>query len=147
MILDGISAIEGIEYKVDFINLLNLPNIGYSACMKIVKGEKLPVHSQESWNKYEYNVNNLISEIEYWNKLEMEPYPEVQASKGNVVITGKHEMKRSEMEAIITEMGFTNQGAVNKDTNFLIIADVNSTRSKAKKARELGVKLIGGCVS
>lgn len=143
LLYDGLIAIEGIEYKADFIYHLNLPNIGYSACMKIVKGEKLPKHSQESWETYSAAVNNLISEVEYFNNAEMKDFPEVQASKGNVVITGKHEMKRSEMEAMVAELGYTNQGAVNKDTNFLIIADVNSTSSKAKKARELGVKLIG----
>lgn len=143
LLYEGLIAIENIEFKVDFINLLNLPNIGYSACMKIVKGEKLPVHSQESWDRYSYDVNNLIAEVEYFNQIEMDDFPETQVSKGNVVITGKHEMKRSEMEALITELGYTNQGSVNKDTDFLIITDVNSTSSKAKKARELGVKLIG----
>ena len=34
------------------------------------------------------------------------------------------------------------QSAVNGKTNYLVIADVNSTSTKARKARELGTELV-----
>ena len=63
--------------------------------------------------------------------------------KGKVAITGKHAMSRKEMEAKLVEMGYEPVGSVGKDTAYLVIADVNSTSSKAVGARKLGIKLIG----
>ena len=58
------------------------------------------------------------------------------------VLTGKMAKPRSEYESEIKlKMGLV-QSSVNSKTDFLVIADVNSTSSKAKKARELGTQLI-----
>ena len=45
------------------------------------------------------------------------------------------------MEAIAANGGIVQSG-VNKETTYLINNDVNSTSSKNKKAKELGVKII-----
>ena len=60
----------------------------------------------------------------------------------NFVLTGKAPKPRSYYENLIIENGGRIQSSVNAKTNYLIIADVNSTSSKAKKARELEIILI-----
>nr|MCR5559807.1 hypothetical protein [Schwartzia sp. (in: firmicutes)] len=58
------------------------------------------------------------------------------------VITGKMDKPRSYYETIIQSAGHKTAGSVSGNTDYLVIADVNSTSSKAKKARDLGTKLI-----
>lgn len=58
------------------------------------------------------------------------------------VLTGKMEHPRSYYEELIEKAGAKTGSSVSKSTNYLVIADVNSQSSKAKKARELGTKLI-----
>ena len=58
------------------------------------------------------------------------------------VLTGKGPQSRSYYENLIVEAGAKVGKAVNSKTDFLVMADVNSTSSKAKKARELGTELI-----
>lgn len=60
----------------------------------------------------------------------------------NFVLTGKMPLPRSHYEGVIKKAGGNVQSAVNSKTDFLVIADVNSTSTKAKKARELGTELI-----
>lgn len=58
------------------------------------------------------------------------------------VLTGKAPKPRTYYEDLIVKAGGKVGSACNSKTDFLVIADVNSTSSKAKKARELGTKLI-----
>ena len=60
------------------------------------------------------------------------------------VITGsvEHFANRNEVKARIEELGGKVTGSVTGKTNYLINNDVNSTSSKNKKARELGVQII-----
>lgn len=58
------------------------------------------------------------------------------------VLTGKMKHPRSYYEDLIVKAGGKVGSACNSKTDYLIIADVNSTSVKAKKARELGVELI-----
>lgn len=58
------------------------------------------------------------------------------------VLTGKMPKKRSEYETMIRQAGGTVADSVSKNTDYLVIADVNSTSTKAEKARKLGTKLI-----
>ena len=60
----------------------------------------------------------------------------------NFVLTGKMEHPRSYYEDLIKSNGHNVQSSVNNKTNYLIIADVNSNSTKAKKARELNVNII-----
>ena len=48
----------------------------------------------------------------------------------------------SEAQKLATESGFEVKSGVSKGLTYLVIADPNSTSSKAKKARELGTKLL-----
>lgn len=57
-------------------------------------------------------------------------------------LTGKMPQPRSYYEKLIKENGGTVVSSVSKNTTYLVIADTNSTSSKAEKARKLGTKLI-----
>lgn len=63
-------------------------------------------------------------------------------SKGEVCITGKLSMKRSEFEELIKKAGYVPVGKVNKNTVYLITDNPNGTSSKNKAANELGVPKI-----
>ena len=57
------------------------------------------------------------------------------------VITGTHKSPRKKLTDAIEQAGGKVASSVSKNTDFLIIADVNSTSSKAVKAKQLGVAL------
>lgn len=139
---DALNLIRGYSYQ-QFVVGLNLPNIGWSAVNKIVKKEKLPIPAEKTWSKVESIVHKVKDSLQLGFGFDLRISVEKKVeSIGKVVITGKHEMKRSEMEEKLREMGYEIQGAVNKDTDYLIIADINSNSSKAKKARSLNVRLV-----
>jgi DNA ligase (NAD+) len=58
------------------------------------------------------------------------------------VITGEFEIGRKEITAMIEEAGHKVSGSVSAKTNYLVISDLNSTSSKAVKARSLNIPLI-----
>jgi DNA ligase (NAD+) len=60
------------------------------------------------------------------------------------VITGsvEHFANRNEVKAVIENKGGKVTGSVTSKTNYLINNDVNSTSSKNKKAKELGIPII-----
>lgn len=75
------------------------------------------------------------------------PYQKQEAPAGEFadkvfVLTGKMAHPRSYYVEKIEAAGGKEGSAVNSKTDYLVIADVNSQSSKAKKARELGTKLI-----
>jgi DNA ligase (NAD+) len=59
-----------------------------------------------------------------------------------ICFTGKSEKPRSEMSKLAEAAGASVSSSVNNSTTILVIADIDSTSSKAIKARWLGVKLI-----
>ena len=85
---------------------------------------------------------HLLNEVE----LEEEEVTEdIQKFAGvNFVITGsvEHFANRAEVKAEIEKRGGKVTGSVTSKTNYLINNDVNSTSSKNKKARDLGVPII-----
>ena len=66
------------------------------------------------------------------------------ASKGTVAITGKlpSGKKKNDFAAPLEKAGYQLVDKVSKDLTYLVLADPNSSSSKAEKARKLGVKLI-----
>lgn len=62
----------------------------------------------------------------------------------NFVVTGsvEHFENRNEIKELIESKGGKVTGSVTSKTNYLINNDVNSTSSKNKKARELGISII-----
>lgn len=59
-----------------------------------------------------------------------------------ICFTGKSPKPRSEMSDLAKSAGASVSNTVNNNTTILVIADINSTSSKAVKARNLGIKLM-----
>ena len=59
-----------------------------------------------------------------------------------IAITGSTNNKRAYLEKFIADNGGEYKAAVGKSCTHLVIADINSTSSKAVAARKLGIKLI-----
>ncbi len=60
----------------------------------------------------------------------------------NIVFTGKCEThNRKELTTFLKEKGYNVQKNINKETDILLVADINSTSSKMKKAGKLGIKI------
>ena len=90
--------------------------------------------------------SSLVFDLVDLGVLIEKPQEEVVASeklKGkNFVITGTLSVPRKELIQIITENGGKVQSAVSSTTDYLILNDVNSTSSKAVKARDLEKPII-----
>ena len=119
------------EYTFIYDKLNSLDGIGKETAKVIL--------SEDFWT----SINNL------WSYIEPADYelPNTEFSDSNIsgkifVLTGKMPKKRNEYEAMITSKGGIVAGSVSKNTDYLVIADVRSTSSKAVKARKLGTKLI-----
>lgn len=84
----------------------------------------------------------LLSEVEI--PREEEPEGGQDLSGVNFVITGsvEHFANRGEVKEEIERRGGKVTGSVTSKTNYLINNDVNSTSSKNRKARELGIPII-----
>jgi NAD-dependent DNA ligase len=59
-----------------------------------------------------------------------------------IAITGKHPVGRNEIVKSIEESGHVFSKSVTKDTNFLLVEDVESNTKKLNDARNKGVSLI-----
>lgn len=119
------------EYTFIHDKLNSLDGIGKETAKVIL--------SEDFWT----SINNL------WSYIEPADYelPNTESSDSNIsgkifVLTGKMPKKRNEYETMITSKGGIVAGSVSKNTDYLVIADVSSTSSKAVKARKLGTKLI-----
>lgn len=91
--------------------------------------------------EHRQEFENLLSELH----IQEEERAGEQNLKGlNFVITGsvEHFANRNEVKAVIEARGGKVTGSVTGKTNYLINNDTESTSSKNKKARELGVPII-----
>jgi len=59
-----------------------------------------------------------------------------------VVFTGALNIKRKEAQSMVENVGGSCPDSLGKDTDYLVIADPNSTSSKAQKARNYGTTLL-----
>ena len=85
----------------------------------------------------ENEINNLLNvgvKPSLRNKKESQEFV-----NKNFVITGTFSLPRKKLVELIERSGGKVQNSVTSQTNILLIADTNSTSSKAKKAKELGV--------
>lgn len=87
-----------------------------------------------------YQLHQYIRSIQ-WSYQE-KPREGAKLAGKSFVLTGKMKHPRSYYEELIQKAGGMVQSAVSGKTDYLVIADVNSTSSKAQKARKLGTKLI-----
>lgn len=154
-------------HPVNFIFALCIPFIGVDAGKKIVgsigfdaflqrleKGEGFEdidgigverSNSIRSWYAQESNrslLQHLLAELSIER---VEPKREGGALSGMVfVITGDvhHYKNRDEFKAYVESQGGKVTGSVSKKTSCLVNNDVESTSSKNKKAKELGIPII-----
>jgi NAD-dependent DNA ligase len=59
-----------------------------------------------------------------------------------VLFTGKGEYSRDALTSILKRNGAVVKSSITKDLDLLILADLNSTSNKAKKARKWGIKMV-----
>ena len=68
--------------------------------------------------------------------------PAVAGGKGSVCFTGKSSKPRKQLSALAEGAGYDVRDSVGAGLHFLVMADANSTSSKAVKARKLGTTCI-----
>lgn len=85
---------------------------------------------------------NLLKEVTL--PKEEEDHSNQMFANMNFVVTGsvQHFANRNEIKEVIEERGGKVTGSVTSKTSYLINNDVNSTSSKNKKARELGIPIL-----
>lgn len=153
-------------YLENFISALGIPLIGISVAKEIVKNcsnwEEFinKVENHYSWSKidgfgdekekainnYDYTIAKKISKyLIFKEKREMAVEEKDNKLKDlTFVITGKLKSfrNRSEIKDYIASYGGKTSDSVNSKTNYLVNNDINSSSSKNKKAKELGIKII-----
>lgn len=165
---DAIQAVRGDVDFPRFVKALCVPGIGrhvgellqnYYGSLEDVHNAIFAVKDRNDLLSIpglgETIVDTLLSEefANQWDALiEAEVFPAISNRPEDVVVgefvgkvfvlTGKMEHPRSYYEELIEKAGAKTGSSVSKSTDYLVIADVNSTSTKAKKARELGTKLI-----
>ena len=130
------------EFKYDIEKLISLTEEDLNAISGI--GPVIARTYVEYFSK-ENHVNelrNLLKELIIPEEVEN---TDAQIFENMVfVITGsvEHFSNRNEVKAVIESKGGKVTGSVTSKTNYLINNDVNSTSSKNKKAKELGIPII-----
>lgn len=114
--------------------LTNITGIG-----EVMANEYVTFFSIE---KNRRRIDDLLKEIEF----EKEEIPNENPIFENIcfVVTGavNHFKNRAELKKAIEERGGRVTESVTSNTNYLINNDINSTSSKNKKAKELGIPII-----
>lgn len=153
-------------YLENFISALGIPLIGVSVAKEIVKScsnwEKFinKVENNYSWSKingFGYEMEKAINNYDYTVAKKIREYLTFKEKQENVikekgnwlkgltfVVTGKLKSfrNRSELKDYIVSYGGKTSDSVNSKTNYLVNNDINSSSSKNKKAKELGIKII-----
>ena len=120
--------------KADFDTLISIDGFGDVIADSIIK-----YFSHQKNNDLINDVLNYLQFEETENNQE-----ELKLENLTFVVTGDvHIYKnRKELQAIIEKLGGKVTGSVSAKTNYLINNDVNSSSSKNKKAKELGIPII-----
>ena len=92
--------------------------------------------------EFKNNNKNMIDELLGVIKIINDDKKELKGDKGLVVMTGTGHHPRKVLEEKLTQMGYTIGDRIGKDVNYLVCADLNSTSSKMKKARDLGIEIV-----
>jgi len=155
-------------HPVNFIYALNIPLIGTDAGKRIVgsigfeglldrleKGEGFedidgigPERSNSiiEWYRNPKNKDGLQALLAEVNveKVEIKSTSEGKCAGLTFVITGDvhHFKNRDEFKAYVESQNGTVTGSVSKKTSYLVNNDIESTSSKNKKAKELGIPII-----
>jgi DNA ligase (NAD+) len=131
-----------------FAGKLSIPNVGVRAI------KKLEIKSYDDFLKFNNTQYAIGRNIVEWKKesgnLDMarelhdciKIIDETVVSGVKVCATGKAPVVRSEIVKLLETNGFAWNDGVDKEVKFLITDDVNSTSSKAVKARKLGIPIM-----
>ncbi len=130
------------EFKYDIEKLMNLSEDELSSVSGI---GPILAKAYVSYFQNEKHVEELQKLLKELVIPEEVVNAEAQIFENKVfVITGsvEHFANRNEVKAVIESKGGKVTGSVTSKTNYLINNDVNSTSSKNKKAKELGIPII-----
>ena len=109
---------------------------------QLMKEKSNLINSEKSFIRNNYKkmeTSKLQDKIEKYVETQDKNNPDKIMS---FALTGTMTMPRTFYESLIESAGHKIAKSVSKKTDYLVIADINSQSSKAKKARELGIKLI-----
>lgn len=130
-IIDFFGSIENFLYQeVDFAyNYSDIDGFADKTGQTIIDNHQKFVDTYETLKKYiTIKSNKKIQKNE-------------EAPK--IVFTGKCEKyNRKELTNILKDQGYDVQKNINKQTQVLLLADINSSSSKAKKARDMGITIL-----
>lgn len=142
----------------DAIEALNIPRIGpvtsqkLANSPKVVKDILLSTVSEDESKDYsgligDANFKSLKEHlwkfVRLWNiKDNIIWTPQKVENRGNVAITGKLSVKRSDFEEELRNFGYAPVSTLNKETKFLITDDPTTSTSKNLKADKFGVTKI-----
>lgn len=151
-----------------FLYALSIPNVGKTASKEISKAFDYSLDSfysnciekefdftvidgigsvlSDSINKYLESHKNAFSKLPSFQVI-CEPKTTTKSmvlSGANIVVTGKLNIFKNRNELIerVENAGGKVSGTVSKNTSYLVNNDIDSSSSKNKKAKELGVKII-----
>lgn len=144
-----------------FLGGLSIPLIGQSTiklimqegCDTLEKFEQLdanafskvsgvgPIRAQSLQDGLKANQDLILSLLD--NGIKIKKIIEGKLSGKSFAITGSLSMKRAEVEKLIVDNGGIIKNSVSKGLTYLIIADPQSTSSKAQAAKKLGIVLLG----
>lgn len=119
---------EACDQQCDELEFSSIEGIGPETA-KILVGQEFT----DSMKK----LSQYVQPLDY-----VTPKIQIVDTQYHIAITGKFEQPRSVYEKMITDAGHVIAKSVTSTTTHLMIADLNSTSFKAKKAKELGITLI-----
>lgn len=144
-----------------FVAGYNIPGIGEKQVQKIIESKRFKtIEDFEGENPLRFTCDgigdilsvklsdgikaNIDDMKETIREVEIikEEKKEGKLSGMSFCFTGAMEFKRKDLQKMVEENGGTNFDSVKKGLSYLVMADPNSTSTKAKKAREQGTKMI-----
>ena len=132
------------DYFGHIDGFLKARELGYSGLETIsqsVLGNKTGIMFAENYSKFIEFVEDLKESVNNFRLVEVEAIL-LQSDKlrnFTVCFTG---VRDNELEVLVRENGGSIVASVNKDTSHLVVKDLNSTSSKAVKARDLEIPLL-----
>lgn len=156
---DSLWSVKELPLEV-FLGGLSIPTIGQSTIKSIMKAgcddltkfgqlgaaqfEQVPgvgpVKAQFLADGLKDNQQLILDLISSGIKIKEKVIGKLSAK--SIAITGSTNTKRSVLEKFISDNGGEYKSSINKSCTHLVIADINSTSSKAVAARKIGIKLI-----
>jgi len=128
---------QGITTVKDFVNLEPKRLLALSG-FQSTKASRI-VNSIREISEFITRLAELIEIISEEKEMSHTKGPLLGAS---FCFTGKATLPREELHKLVTNNAGVAEDRVTKDLTYLVLADINSTSSKACKARKFGTKLI-----